>query len=143
MFESGEWVYVKEMSSARKQGSKFRVRWKGPYRVLRRLSDLTYVVRIGPSKEKVTNVNKSIDEGESSPQTAERSTTTNDPIRTDGGTGDEDETLVDLTSRLVVPYDPPVVVDSRDTEVSDETEFNGMTKLGQSTLDPTWVPTRY
>jgi hypothetical protein len=54
--------------------------------------------------------------------------------------------LVDLTSRPVVPYDPPVIVDSRDTEVSDETELNGndqMTDLDQSTLDPTWMPTRY
>jgi transposase InsO family protein len=151
-FESGDWVYVKEMSLTRKQSSKFRVRWKGPYRVLRRLSDLTYLIKIGPSKEKVININrmkrcKSIDEGESLPQTAERPTVRSDPIRTDEGTGDEeDEPLVDLTPRLVVPYDPPVVVDSRDVEVSDETELNGddqMTEIDQSTLDPTWVPTRY
>jgi hypothetical protein len=48
-FESGDWVYVKEISSTRKQSSKFRVRWKGPYQVLRRLSDLTYLVKIEPS----------------------------------------------------------------------------------------------
>jgi hypothetical protein len=90
---------------------------------------------------------KSTDEGESTPQTAERPTITSDPIRTDEGTGDEEDgTLEDLTHRLVVPYDPPVIVDSRDTEVSEETELNGddqMTDLDQSTLDPTWMLTRY
>jgi hypothetical protein len=62
---------------------------------------------------------KSVAAGESTPQTAERSTITADRIRADEGTVDEkDETLVDLTPGLVEPSNPPVVVDRHDTLLS-------------------------
>jgi hypothetical protein len=51
-------VHVKEMSLAKKQSSKFRLMWKGPYQINKRLSDLTYVIKIGSSKEKVININR-------------------------------------------------------------------------------------
>jgi len=38
--------------------SKFRIRWKGPYEVIRRLSDLNYLVKLSRTKEIVVNVNK-------------------------------------------------------------------------------------
>jgi hypothetical protein len=37
---------------------KFRLRWKGPFTVVRRLSDLNYLVRVARNKEIVVNVNK-------------------------------------------------------------------------------------
>ena len=51
-------VYLKEMVNRRKKCAKFRMRWKGPYEVIRRLSDLNYLVRLSRAKEIVVNVNK-------------------------------------------------------------------------------------
>ena len=38
--------------------SKFRIRWRGPYEVIRRLSDLNYLAKFSRNKEIVVNVNK-------------------------------------------------------------------------------------
>jgi len=51
-------VYLKEMMNSRQKCAKFRVRWKGPYEVIRRLSDLNYLVKLSRTKEIVVNVNK-------------------------------------------------------------------------------------
>jgi transposase InsO family protein len=56
-FQPGDMVYLKEMN-LRKIGAKFKTRWKGPYEVIRRLSDLNYLVKLSRSKETVVNVNK-------------------------------------------------------------------------------------
>jgi hypothetical protein len=48
----------KEMSLTKKQRSKFRLRWKGPYQIIKRLSDLTYLIKINSSTKKVINVNR-------------------------------------------------------------------------------------
>jgi hypothetical protein len=36
----------------------FRLRWKGPYEIIRRLSDLNYLIRVLWNEEVVVNVNK-------------------------------------------------------------------------------------
>jgi hypothetical protein len=44
--------------NSRQKCAKFRVRWKGPYEVIRRLSNLNYLVKLSRTKEIVVNVNK-------------------------------------------------------------------------------------
>jgi hypothetical protein len=51
-------VYLKEMVNSRQRCAKFRIRWKGPYEVIGRLSDLKYLVKLSRTKEIVVNVNK-------------------------------------------------------------------------------------
>jgi hypothetical protein len=46
------------MVKSRQKCAKFRVRWKGPYEVMQRLSDLNYLVKLSKTKEIVVNVNK-------------------------------------------------------------------------------------
>jgi type IV secretory pathway VirB9-like protein len=56
-FQPGDKVYLKEMVNNKKRCAIFRIRWKGPYEVIRRLSDLNYMVKLSRSKEIVVNVN--------------------------------------------------------------------------------------
>jgi hypothetical protein len=56
--EIGYTCMCKEMSLTKKQSSKFCLRWKGPYLIIKRLSNLTYLVKITSSMEKVINVNR-------------------------------------------------------------------------------------
>jgi hypothetical protein len=51
-------VYLKDMLNRGQKCSKFRIRWRGPYEVFRRLSDLNYLVKLSRTKEIVVNVNK-------------------------------------------------------------------------------------
>jgi hypothetical protein len=51
-------VYLRQMSRVKCGCSKFRLRWRGPYEVIRRLSDLNYLVRVSPRKELLVNINK-------------------------------------------------------------------------------------
>jgi hypothetical protein len=46
------------MSRVKRGCPKFRLRWRGPYEVIRRLSGLNYLVRVSRKKELVLNVNK-------------------------------------------------------------------------------------
>ena len=57
-FQPGDMVYLKEMMNSRQKCAKFRVRWKGPYEVMQRMSDLNYLVKLSRTKEVVVNVNK-------------------------------------------------------------------------------------
>jgi len=57
-FQPGDVVYLKEMVNSRQKCGKFRIRWKGPYEVIRRLSDLNYLVKLSRTKEIVVSVNK-------------------------------------------------------------------------------------
>jgi hypothetical protein len=41
-FQPGEVVYLREMTKGKRGCPKFRVKWKSPFEVLRRLSDLNY-----------------------------------------------------------------------------------------------------
>jgi hypothetical protein len=58
IFQPGEMVYLRQMSRVKRGCPKFRLRWRGPYEVIRRLSDLNYLVRVSRKKELVVNVNK-------------------------------------------------------------------------------------
>jgi hypothetical protein len=51
-------IYLREMSKGKHGCPKFRLRWKGPYELTRRLSDLNYLVRIARNKEVIVNVSK-------------------------------------------------------------------------------------
>jgi hypothetical protein len=57
-FQSGDIVYLREMVRRKRACPKFRVRWKGPFTVIKRLSDLNYLVKVKRNKEIVVNVNK-------------------------------------------------------------------------------------
>jgi len=57
-FQQGDMVYLKEMWTADRNARKFRIRWEGPYEVIRRLSDLNYLVKLLRTKEIVVNVKK-------------------------------------------------------------------------------------
>jgi hypothetical protein len=57
-FQPGEMVYLRRIIKDRRGCPKFRIRWKGPYEVLRRLSDLNYLIRLEKKREAVLNVNK-------------------------------------------------------------------------------------
>jgi hypothetical protein len=57
-FQAGDMVYLKEMMNGRRKCAKFRIRWKGPYEVIWRLSDLNYLVKLSRAKEIVVKVNK-------------------------------------------------------------------------------------
>jgi hypothetical protein len=50
-------VYLREMTRRKRDCPKFRLRWKGPFEVLR-LSDLNYLVSVARYKDVVVNVNK-------------------------------------------------------------------------------------
>jgi hypothetical protein len=58
VFQPGERIYLREMVKSKRGASKFRLRWKGPYEVVRRLSDLNYLIKVTGNKEIVVNVNK-------------------------------------------------------------------------------------
>jgi transposase InsO family protein len=86
-FQPGEIVYLREMTKGKRGCPKFRVRWRGPYEVLRRLSDWNYLVKIARNKETVVNVNKMKRCHKVVPQSTFNHTDT--PIRTPrGGTRD-------------------------------------------------------
>jgi hypothetical protein len=51
-------VYLREITKEKRECPKFRMRWKGPYEVLRRLSDLNYLIKVARNRELVANVNK-------------------------------------------------------------------------------------
>ena len=40
-----------DSGTSRQKCAKFRVRWKGPYEVMRRMSDLNYLVKLSRTKE--------------------------------------------------------------------------------------------
>jgi hypothetical protein len=58
IFQPGDIVYIREMVRRKRECPKFRVKWKGPFTVIRRLSDLNYLVKVRRNKEIVVNVNK-------------------------------------------------------------------------------------
>jgi hypothetical protein len=55
--QAGEMVYLREMIKGRRGCPKLTIRWKGPYEMLRRLSDLNYVISLEKKREAVVNVN--------------------------------------------------------------------------------------
>jgi len=109
-------VYLKEMVNCRQKCAKFRIRWKGPYEVIRRLSDLNYLVKLSRTKEIVVNLNKMkkcFRQTASRPATEQRSTcnrAADKPetlemfgtryTRPDTQTPHSDETVKDVTESL-------------------------------------------
>jgi hypothetical protein len=58
IFQPGDMVSLRQMSRVKCGCPKFRLRWTGPYKVIRRFSGLNYLVRVSRKKELVLNVNK-------------------------------------------------------------------------------------
>ncbi|PNF40763.1 hypothetical protein B7P43_G17610 [Cryptotermes secundus] len=58
IFQPGEMIYLRVTTKQKRACPKFRLKWRGPYEVVRRLSDLNYLIRIARNKEIVVNVNK-------------------------------------------------------------------------------------
>ena len=54
----GDYAYLKEMAIGAGKSKKFRSRWRGPYLITRRLSDLNYQIQMKPGKCVVVNVNR-------------------------------------------------------------------------------------
>jgi hypothetical protein len=105
-------VYLKEMN-LKKRGAKFKTKWKGPYEVIRRLSDLNYLVKMSRSKEIVVNVNKM---KSCFRKTASRPTTERRRVR--DTTEDKRETLETYETRNTGPDAP---TNHSDTNTKDVT----------------------
>ncbi|PNF43061.1 hypothetical protein B7P43_G04743 [Cryptotermes secundus] len=58
IFRPGDLIYLRDMTRRKRSCPKFPIRWRGPYEIVRRLSDLNYLVRVARNKEIVVNVNK-------------------------------------------------------------------------------------
>jgi hypothetical protein len=53
IFQPGDMVYLCEVTRCKRSCPKFLLRWKGPFKVVRRLSELNYLVRVARNKEVV------------------------------------------------------------------------------------------
>jgi len=49
-FQSGDMVYLKDMVKSKQKCETFRIFWKGPHEVIRRLADLNYLVKFSRTK---------------------------------------------------------------------------------------------
>lgn len=58
IFQPGEMIYLRVITNQKRGCPKFRLKWRGPYEVVRRLSDLNYLIRIARNQEIAANVNK-------------------------------------------------------------------------------------
>ena len=136
IFQPGEMVYLRQMSKVKRGCPKFRLRWRGPYEVVRRLSDLNYLVRVSQRKELVVNVNKM---KKCCVKTVPAPSGTRDiPLRVqerDGGQDEaNDEGITPLASHDHVEDDGSF-------------DFTPTTLTGERTedrsQDPTWEPSRH
>jgi hypothetical protein len=57
-FEKGDYVYLKEMAIGAGKSKKFRERWRGPFLIIQRYSDLNYQIRIKPGKIATVNITR-------------------------------------------------------------------------------------
>jgi hypothetical protein len=57
-FQPGDMDYLRQMTKRKRGCQKFRLRWKGPFEVVKRLSHLNYLVKVTRNKEMVININK-------------------------------------------------------------------------------------
>ena len=57
-FSVGDYIYLKEMATGPGKSKKFRGRWRGPFEVIKRLSDWNYQIPMKPGKDVVANVNR-------------------------------------------------------------------------------------
>jgi len=58
MFSEGDYIYLKEMTVGVGKSKKFRNKWRGPYLITSRFSDLNYQIQIKPGKFTTFNVNR-------------------------------------------------------------------------------------
>jgi hypothetical protein len=125
IFQPGEMVYLRQMSRAKRGCPKFRLRWRDPYEVIRRLSDLNYLVQVSPRKELVVK---------SSPSP---SGTRDIPVRDQ----EEDESQ-DVASDDGIT--PPASYDHFENEGSSVFTPSTLTdeRTEDRSQDPTWEPSR-
>jgi hypothetical protein len=57
-FQPGDMVYLRQMTKCKRDCQKFRLKWKGPFEVVKRLSDWNYLVKVTRNKEILVNINK-------------------------------------------------------------------------------------
>jgi hypothetical protein len=57
-YSEGDYIYLKEMVVGVGKSKKFRSRWRGPYLITKRFSNLNYQIQIGPGKHVTVNVNR-------------------------------------------------------------------------------------
>jgi len=57
-FSEGDYIYLKEMTIGVGKSKKFRNKWRGPYLITRRFSDLNYQIQLKPGKFTTVNVNR-------------------------------------------------------------------------------------
>jgi hypothetical protein len=57
-YSVGDYVYLKEMAVGVGKSRKFRNRWRGPYLITKRFSDLNYQIQLNPGKHVTVNVNR-------------------------------------------------------------------------------------
>ena len=113
-FQLGDMVYLKEMVKSRQKCAKFRVRWKGPYEVIRRLSDLNYLVKLSSTKDIVVNVNKM---KKCFRQTALRPTTKQRSTRSRAE--DKPETLETYGTRYTRPDSQTLLSDATEEDITE------------------------
>ena len=58
MFSEGDYIYLKEMTVGVRKSKKFHNKWRGPYLITRRFSDLNYQIQLKPGKFTTVNVNR-------------------------------------------------------------------------------------
>ena len=135
VFQPGEMIYLREMTRRKRGCPKFRLRWRGPYEVVKRLSDLNYLIRVKRNKEIVVNVNK-MKRCHQKPDPLSFKTTDNPTPESENGDQQEGRDEEEVTSPMLETYFatgsstatvPPMELTS---EREDETQ------------DPTWEPAR-
>jgi hypothetical protein len=62
LFKSGDWIMIYQPHVAKKSGEEIKVRklvkhWRGPYQIIYRINELTYMVRMG-NRSVPINVNR-------------------------------------------------------------------------------------
>jgi len=105
-FSVGDYVYLKEMAIGAGKSKKFRTRWRGPYLITKRLSDLNYQIQITPGKLAIVNVNR-LKRCHDAPKRKKAKKTTAPPIKEnttdeEWDTSDE-EPLYLLGKRKLIP----------------------------------------
>jgi hypothetical protein len=130
VFQPGEMIYLHEMIKGKGGCPKFRIRWRGPYEVIRRLSDLNYLVRVTRNKEIVVNVNKMKKYFRKTAETP--SALAQSDAKGQDGMNDDD-----VTSSAVYDY--------FETAHDSRPEPPAMTEetMKEQRHDPTWEPSRH
>jgi hypothetical protein len=123
-------IYLREVIKGKGGCPKFRIRRRGPYEVIRRLSDLNYLVRVARNKELVVNINKMkryFRKTEEPPSALAQS-----DAKGRDGMNDDDVTLSAVYDYFENTYDSHPVPPFMTEETMKEQRH-----------DPTWEPSRH